>query len=268
MADRPDEGVALVLQSLAENADLLDALREGPGRKQELACELDLSPKTVYRRIRQLREFDLVERGEDGYRLTAIGRFHADLFHEAVDLSGRLYDGGDLFEDLPAAELPPPEIFASADVIRSKPVAPNRPLRRFAEVVAAADRLYGYSPVVFPEYVETFHEELVEGSLRADLLLSESMLDPVTEDFTERFTEVLESGNASVFVTEEEIPFTGIVVTEPERRALLVVYAPGGGLRGVIDTTHPRAVDWVERQYADYLEDAHSVSEATGEGSD
>ncbi|MFC7167299.1 helix-turn-helix transcriptional regulator [Halospeciosus flavus] len=259
MADRPDEGVAPVLKSLADNADLLERLLDGPARKQALACELDLSPKTVYRRARQLRDYDLVERCEEGYRLTATGRFHAELYREAADLSGHLYDGGDLFDDLDHDELPPPEIFADADVIRSNPVAPNQPLRRFEEVVQEADVLRGFSLVVFPEYVETFHQEIVEGGLQADLLLSESMLDPVTEDFTEQFTEVLDAENATFFLTDAEITYTGIVVTEPERRALLVVYAPGGGLRGVIDTTHPTAVEWVADRYDAYLADAEPV---------
>ncbi|WP_083252599.1 GntR family transcriptional regulator [Haladaptatus sp. W1] len=67
--ERPD----VLLSTVVKRAGFLTALASGPIPKRHLRDELDVSRSTVYKAVRELHEYELVERTDEGLALTLAG---------------------------------------------------------------------------------------------------------------------------------------------------------------------------------------------------
>ncbi|WP_435100862.1 helix-turn-helix transcriptional regulator [Halarchaeum sp. P4] len=250
-----------VLETLAANHDLVAALVDGPRQKQALADDLDVSPKTVYRRTRRLREHGLLTRGDAGYRLTVLGSLLADLHLDAADLVDRASDADSLLSALDEDVVPPYWVLYEADVVQSEPFAPNQPIGRMRDLVTESDALRGFSPVVLPQYVELFHERAQAG-LSADLVVTPRIVEALRESAPDELRAALER-DVTLHQTDRDLPYGLIVVDEPVPKAFILFYAENGGLQGVLSNDDPRTVVWARRQYETYAADAERVDPAT-----
>lgn len=259
-ADRPP--APEVLETLAANHELVAALADGPRQKHALADELGVSPKTVYRRTRRLREHGLLSRGEDGYLLTVLGSLLVDLHLDGADLVERAYESESLLSALDEDAVPPYWVLHDADVVRSEPYAPNRPLDRMRDLVVDSAKLRGFSPVVLPQYVEMFYESAMDTDLDADIIVTPSIVEALREDAADELRAAL-GRDVDLYQTDADLPYGLIVVDEPVPHAFFLFYAANGGLQGVLSNDDPRTVVWARRQYESYLADAERVGPAS-----
>ncbi|MCC6050254.1 MAG: helix-turn-helix domain-containing protein, partial [Thermofilum sp.] len=67
-----------LIEASEKCADLVEAMREGPAKLDELAAKLGRDRSTVYRRLRLLLEAGAARRTPRGYELTPLGLALAD----------------------------------------------------------------------------------------------------------------------------------------------------------------------------------------------
>lgn len=230
-----------VIETVVKRAAFLDRLAAGPTAKRDLRDDLDVSRSTVYKAIRELEDAGIAEQTEEGCRLTLFGRLVVEqywTFAEAVD---------DIEPHASLLGVLPPDcpmitgVLVGAEIILTEQHAPYRPVGRIEDVVRNADSVTAMTPVVVPQYVDLFREQIVERDTTAELVLESPVVEYLRSDHGERFAETLETGRLAVWETSETIPF-GIVASLDEIAVL--VYTENGELAGILVNDTDAALDW------------------------
>ena len=242
MSDEADSDLRECISTVVKRTEFLDRLAEEPTSKRDLRDELDLSRSTVYKAVRELEDRGLVTETDAGVALTLVGRLLAE---ECLTFESRVAavtDAEALLSALPADVPVTTDLLVGAETVRGERHAPTGPVAYIDEFVRRTDRVVGFTPVVLPQYVDMFHEEVVSGDLIADLVLETPVVEYLRENHGDRLSAALATGNLSVRRTDETLPF-GLVVAEDEG-VVLIVYDESGDLRGVLMNDTDAALDW------------------------
>ncbi|WP_276300471.1 helix-turn-helix transcriptional regulator [Halorussus lipolyticus] len=241
---------------LIEYADLVEALRDGPRRKQALVDRLGVSPETVYRRTRDLRDAGLLERTQSGYALTNLGRLYAREYDSVQTFARRLHEARDLLEHFATDELPPRAVFRNADITTVEQYAPDRPSRWVERAIRRTRRFRGLLPVL-PRRLADALGASRSSETRTDVILDADVADHYRADTD--FAETFDRESAGLYLTDEQIPY-GILLVDCENgddtTLALTVYDEQGVLRGVVVNDDRSAVSWGERRYERYRAEA------------
>ncbi|SIR08617.1 Predicted transcriptional regulator, contains HTH domain [Haladaptatus litoreus] len=254
----PDELIAIV----TKRASFLAVLSSGAMEKRALRDELGVSRSTVYKAVRELKAYDLVERTNDGLRLTLAGRIlesEYDTFRRRTEDVCRTRH---LLSTLPADCGIPTALIENAETILPERHAPNHPIQYFERMVSDADCVRGLSPVALPQYVDLFYERSVSGGMAAELVLEQPVVKYLVTDYSDELREALEIGNLSVWETENTLPFGLIVAkgtTNEHDGVCVVVYNERGELRGLITNDTRNAVEWGHETFERFRNDATLV---------
>jgi predicted transcriptional regulator len=246
------------LSYVVRYADLIDLLRDGPRRKRTLADRLDVSPETVYRRTRDLRDVDLLERTDAGYALTNLGRLYARQYESFRAFGRRLYDVRGVLEQLD--DVPPCELFEGADFVPVEQHAPDEPRRRLAREVRRADRVSVIFPVLTRRHVALL-EDHVSGGGRARVVLDASVADHLRENDSSLLGDLWNRESVSVR-RSDDAPSYGILLNDgPETESATVsVYDERGALRSVVTNDAGPAVSWAADAFEQCWTDATPLS--------
>lgn len=244
--------------SVVEYEDLVEALRDGPRRKQTLVDRLGVSPETIYRRTRDFRDHGLLERTPSGYALTNLGHLYARQYEFARTITQELYDIRDLLEHFEVGDLPPWDLFRNAEVVTVEQRAPDRPARRLETTIRRAERLHGLFPVLSHRIAATLGD--VAGTVESlDLTLDAAILGHYADD--PAFTDAFDADCATVRRTDDTAPYGVLLVEDGESTsAAMTVYDDRGTLRGVVVNDSPAAVAWGEEVYDRYRTESARVS--------
>ncbi|NHN58880.1 winged helix-turn-helix domain-containing protein [Halorussus rarus] len=246
-----------MISTVVKRRPFLDRLAEGPTAKRDLRDELAVSRSTVYKAVRELEEQGLVTETDEGVRLTLVGRLLADEYRAFETHAAGIHDCAGLLSVLPADAPVTVDPVLGADTVLAERHAPTRPVEYIDDLVRRADRVFGATPVVLAQFVDIFHEEIVDGDLTADLVLETPVLEYLQQDHTDRLAEALETGRLSIRRTDEPLPF-GFVGSESEG-LVLIVYDENGELRGVLLNDSEAAIDWgraTHRAFRDRAEES------------
>jgi predicted transcriptional regulator len=219
-----------------------------------------VSKTTLHRIVEFLREYDLVEERDRELALTPLGRVAADEVSGYVE---RMTTARRIEPFLNNVALDAPEydldvdLFRDATVTLPKPGQPQRPVRRVMDLVAEADELRGFGPVLLPIYVEVFHREIKDG-MQTELLLDQNVFEGLRSEYPEKLRESVETGSLEVLV-HDGLPF-GLVLSE-EAIALLG-YDDEGVLRVLLEDDSADLLAWGEDVYEAYREQAEPVDRA------
>ncbi|EFW93029.1 transcriptional regulator protein-like protein [Haladaptatus paucihalophilus DX253] len=250
--ERPDA----LLSTVVKRAGFLTALASGPIPKRHLRDELDVSRSTVYKAVRELHEYELVERTDEGLALTLAGRMLESEYGAFRSVAEDVNRTRELLSVLPNDSRVSIELVEGATTIFAERHAPNHPLRYFEEMVSDADRVLGISPVALPQYVELFHDRTVGEGMAAELVLERPVVEYLITDYGERLNEALASNHVSIWELDTTLPF-GLIVTEGERDGVsLVVYDDRGELRGLLTNDTSDAMAWAKDVFETYRERA------------
>ncbi|WP_435153755.1 helix-turn-helix transcriptional regulator [Haladaptatus sp. DFWS20] len=251
----PDE----LITTVAKRAEFLSALSSGPVRKRNLRDELNLSRSTVYKAVRELQEYDLVDRTENGLTLTLAGRILEAEYNSFHDHVADVCRTRHLLSILPTDCEIPIDLIEEAEVVLAERHAPNHPVQSFEKMVLEAEYVRGLSPVALPQYVDLFYERSVSEGMDADLVLERPVVEYLVTDYSDQLQEALEAGGLSVWETEVTLPFGLIVVEGTHDSVGVVVYDKRGELRGLITNNTPQAVAWGRETFERCRDDATLV---------
>lgn len=255
-----DADVNETIRCIVKRTRFLEQLAHGPTDKRDLEETLGVSRSTVYKAVRELEERSLVEQNADEVLFSLYGRLLFERYRSFAETASDVCDRRDLLSALPPDAPVTPDLLAGAEVVRSEPVAPDRPLDYLEDLIRDAERVVGLAPAMFRRYVELFHDDLVSGELPTDILFERSVVEHVRERYPDRFRESLGTDCCSLWGTDESLPF-GLVLTEGEREEVVVVVYDEGRPVGVIVNDTPAALDWGRDAFESYREDATRVDE-------
>lgn len=245
--------------ALIKRSAVIDCIRERPRRKRDIQDELGVSRSTVYKAIRELEELRLVEQTSAGCQLSLLGRLLSDEYEEFFRHVETICRPGTLLDHLPADADLTTDVLVGADVVVAQRHAPRRPVTIAGDLIRDATEVRGFSPVALPQYVDVFRDEIVSGTLAADLLLEEPVVEYLIDHYREELAESFESDDLAVWRTTESLPFGLILVDAPERAVIVMVYDDGGELRGLISNRSERAFAWGTDLYERHLTAATAV---------
>ena len=236
---------------------LVKALRDGPRRKQTLVDRLGVSPETIYRRTRDLRNVGLLERTPSGYALTNLGHLYARQYEFARTITRELYEVRDLLEHFEAADLPPCDLFRDAEIVTVEQRAPDRPARRLETKIRRSERLRGLFPVLSHRVVTTLGN--VSGTAESlEVVLDAGIVEHYADD--PAFADTFDADSATIRRVDDTVPY-GVLLTEDGTGAsvAITIYDERGTLRGLIVNDACTAVAWGEEVYGRHRAGAVNV---------
>lgn len=239
MTHKPD--VDDIIETVVKRAAFLDRLAAGPITKRDLRDELEVSRSTVYKAVRELEDAGIVEQTGDRCRLTLYGRLLVEQYHLFAETVGDVERHEPLLGALPPDCPMITDVLVGAEYVLAERHAPNRPIGRVEELVRRADSVAAMTPVVIPQYIDLYYEQVVEHGTTADIVLESPVVEHLRSDHGDKFAEAIETGRLAVWETGEALPF-GLVVSVDE--VLVVVYTEGGELAGLIVNDTDAALDW------------------------
>ena len=245
---------------VVKRSRLVDLLRTGPRYKRDLQEELGVSRSTIYKAVRELEDEGIVERTDEGHRLSLVGRLVHREYREFSDSVAAVSGSGDLLAVLPSEVPLTLDALAGAEVTRAERHAPNRPVEAVERIVEDASKLRGMSSAALPQYVAVFRDQIVAGRLVAELLLERPVVEYVFANYRDEVMESFASDNVRFRETTASLPFGLIVVEEPEPEMAVLVYGDDGALKGVIRNDSAAACDWAAEVYGSYAADATEVA--------
>jgi len=233
---------------LSTRGPVLEAIENGNRRRYEIMEYTGIAKSTAYRALKELRENGLAEKNGREHRLTPYGECALER-HRRVEF---LSEYGDLL-NLIGDEMKH-EALLNAEVVRSEPHAPLKPVQKLEEVAEEGDRIRGLAPVFMERYVE-FANELLRNGVDAEFVMEKGTADEVTGGHDEKFEKNLRLG-ADLYITNRRIP-CGLLLTES--RVCFVAY-DDSSVEGcvVADGAH----GYAEGLYADYRHSADMLSSA------
>lgn len=244
---------------LSKRGRCLGELLDEPTRKPELQSRLDVSRSTVDYAVRELLEFELIDRVPEGFRATLFG----ELAHAAYVRYDRMLAGQCVAAEVLAAIEPghidEPALFEGAEVVLPDPAAPDRPLRRFLELVEGCDGLRGFSPVVLENYVDVFHNRIVNDGMQTEVIITREVLGHLASTYAGRFREVLEADNCTIYESTADPAFGLVLLDLAGKEHVGIVVHDGSGIRGFVVNDGPLVREWGEQLYLMYRKDAEPV---------
>lgn len=248
-----------VIETVVKRASFLDRLAAGPTTKRDLRDDLDVSRSTVYKAVRELEDAGIVEQTEGGCRLTLFGRLLVEQYQRFAETVGDVERHRSLLGVLPPDCPVITDVLVGAEFVLGERHAPNLPVGRIEDLVRRADRVAAMTPVVIPQYVDLYHEQVVDRDTTADVVLEAPVVEYLRSDHGERFAEAVETGRLAVWETDETLPF-GLVYSRDE--LAVMVYTDSGELSGVIVNDTDAALDWGREVFHRYRARADQLATA------
>jgi predicted transcriptional regulator len=250
-----DRDVSSVADVLAKRNALLTTLADGPTDQPALRAELGVSRSTVYKSLKELEDFGLVEKRDEGYGLTGFGRLAWQRHDAYLGRLERLTDAELLLDGLPADRQYPPSLFEHGHIVAPGRNAPERPLERMETMAGAADRLRCLSPAGMPRYLETTHERVASTDQTVVLIIESAALSRLADSYG-RFEEAITEPGLIVHTAEEVLPFA-VMLFDDETIGLFAY--DEGSLLGAAFSSDPDAVRWGETLFERALERSERV---------
>jgi predicted transcriptional regulator len=245
-----------LLLEAVKRAPLLAELLDGPTEMRQLNRRLAPSRSTIHRTVQTFTDRGIVDKTDDGLRLTGFGRAIA---HFTVEYQERLESATRLEPFLntisPADVDIPVEFFADATVARPKPSHPHFAIKRIAELIEASDSLRMFSSVISPFYVDVTHREMMNG-MEIEVIFDETLAETILSEYHDEAVESLESGRFEVYL-HDHVPFELFIF---EDRMGMAAHDDRGIARALVETDAPEAITWAEDVYESYAAESDTIS--------
>lgn len=243
-----------LLIDLLRRSSLLEELQEDVLDRRELQDRLDVSRATIHRHTRLLGEWDLIEKSNDGFRLTEVG----DLVTETlVQFKQEALSTLQLAPILDAVQDAPVDIdgepFMDATVTTAGAGDPYGPLRRFVTLVDEAERLRGVDTgAIAPLYLDEIHHRILTG-METDIVSQPAVIAELLDTYSEKYVEPYEKGLLRLRLGEE-LQFSVLIL---DGRVGIAVRKGDDSSRPVFaDTDDPTVREWAEAVFETYKAEA------------
>lgn len=237
------------IELVVQRYEFLDRLAESPARKPALVEDLDASRSTVDRAIRRLEAAEFVERADEGYATTVLGRLAAERYREFVADERGLLSAEDVLGALPRdAEVP--STLLSGATVEAAPDAPYRLYDRVIDDVADADRCRILLPRLGDSRpLRLCHARAVEDGLDVELVVAPAVLERIRAEFPHLSAELADHGGVEVRVGEV-VPFELYRTDGTEGAAASLVTVDADGAVGLVRSDSDDAVEWADGRWS------------------
>ncbi|MFB6133479.1 MAG: helix-turn-helix transcriptional regulator [Halanaeroarchaeum sp.] len=244
----PDH-VERVTALLAKRFDLLDALAAGPLGKGELEAELDVSRSTIDRAVRSLESENLLKREGGTVSLTLFGRVLLGGYRGFRAGLVNLVDARPFFDGLGDEASIPFGLFQCADVVTATRRSPHGPIVALQEFLEDANSVQSIVTGVLPEYVRSYHEQVVEHGMDAEIVVRSPILDELLSTYWNPLRDVLATDRFSIYELQSDPPLSLKIAEMEETTEVAVVTYGDQGVSGFVRSRNADAVEWAPDIY-------------------
>lgn len=246
------EQISFLTRSVPRVRLLGELLDDGPLPQRELAERLETSRSTVARSLNDFEQRDWVTHEDGVYRLTPVGERIIDELLGLVETVNaveglspflRWFPTGAFDLDITA--------LADATVVTPSEGDPYAPARTQTKLLRATGDFRGIFPSIDLEGSKFVHEQITNGRLEAEIVVSPSVEETITGgEFARLFREKLETGRLTVLSTDVEPPFyLGIADDE----TVQIGVEDGEGFpRALLEVDDERVLEWASGVYKRY----------------
>ncbi|WP_049925640.1 transcriptional regulator FilR1 domain-containing protein [Halopiger goleimassiliensis] len=251
-----------ILLTAVERRDALALLADGPYHRREIQAELELSKTTCHRIVRTFDDYGLLERTDDGYKLTATGELLASAVDDYVRDVRTTFECGPFVAAFAETDVTfDVDAFRDARITRPEPNDPTLPLDREFDVFREADH---FTLVDGNQHVpELYLEQVIEIGLEHGKEAEHIAPLPIVEKRLTQFPEV-HKRHSEVDATLQyricpDVPF-GLVLYEDEHVVVRTYDEVTGSIELMADTDADDAVAWARDVIQHYREKADPPS--------
>ncbi|WP_338727237.1 helix-turn-helix domain-containing protein [Haladaptatus sp. DJG-WS-42] len=248
------------MTTVEKRRGIVSCLRAEPHDTRDLVDALGASRSTVYRGTRELEALRLIEQVDGSYALTTFGRAVAESYFSFSDDLETLCDLQPSLSALPREVDIPTHVLAGAAVVHATAHDPDRPVTAFERVVRNADRLIGFSPIPRSRYIDLFSDELLAGTLDADLVTTSEVVEYMLSEYDALLTDVFAVENFRFFATTDPLLLELMVVEAPREFLTVSLYDEQKHMRAFLTNDDSAAVSWGRAQFERYRENATLVN--------
>lgn len=238
------------LATIAKRRRVIDCIRSGIRDKRELENELGVSRQTVGRALSELSNADVISDSRNQEcQLTVYGEFLYEEFQRLIERYQCYEQVKPLLLSLPNDNVLEPSAVLHSKVLLAERPAPQRPIRELQSILADAQTVRGFTPVVLPAFVDMFSTEILDVDLRAELVFSPDVREYLNAEYGDVVEEVTKNGNCTIYTAEVD-PTIGVVVDGSI--VWIGIYDDQGNLLGAIINDSQAAIDWAEGVVDEY----------------
>lgn len=252
--------VADLISTVARRERLLAALHESPLAKCDLVRLLDVSRSTVDRAVRSLESEKLVERRDEGYGLTLVGRLVYEEYRGFAERTAGLLCAAPGLDMLPVDTAFDPASLVGADLTLAERATPYRPGDRHLELIDDAERVRLLSTAISPRYVEVVREAVVERETTVHLGVTTPVAERLVEDHATALCEVLETGGVELRELDDGPPFSLGLFYGPEQTVFGALVYDGGTPRAYVENDTHEAAAYGEECFERYWASAEPIT--------
>lgn len=248
---------------LTTRVEVLEAIDDRPQRKPSLVETVESSRSTIDRAVGELVKQGCIDASTGEYHTTPLGRIalnvHRDYVERIDDVvrAREVLNENQNLADLPAAFL------RDVEVSVADPSLPEAALEPSVELLQHSDRLLGLAPVVLASYIELVEAGVTENDLTAEIVIHDSTVPKLLE-YRDSLSEVIDSGAVTLYVTEEELPYSLWLMESADDAVAGITVHQNGGVRGMLMNAAPQAVVWARDQYESYKAEAMKYEPENG----
>lgn len=246
-------GTEELFNKAVSRRDALEVLSEGPLYRRDLQERLDISKTTCHRIVHEFDEHGLIERTDDGYRLSPFGEEVAGEVDRAARNVTTARELEPLLSAFEATDLRfDVSLFADATVTQAQPDNPYPPINRFVELLREAETLRSLDRTsIAPPYVDEIFELILEGGLKIEAIYPRSVVEKLFSEYPDYHRRAAELGRGTLRV-HDDISF-GMSLFD-DRVGLRAYDQRTGALELFTDTGNEEAVEWAEGVFETYRE--------------
>lgn len=236
-----------LIEVLSRRHEILRSLDDTPKERHVLVDYLDASKSTIYKGISQLQEQNLIESTNNGLQPTLFGKLALRQYDELA----RTADLGDLLQSLPPDTIHPSAL-VGAETVTPDNRAVNRHLARIETMLQEAEAIRGFSPAVSPEYLSVLHQRIIDDGLTVDLVLTEEIVSYLREEYPAISSDLLSTSDVALFWTENELPFTLLLISTSEKTRVCIELGENGNATGLILNDSAESLRWAKEVYTQH----------------
>lgn len=254
------DSIAFLARSHARVEILRRLLEAGPATQRAVRDDLDIPRSTVARSLTALTEQHWVEQRDGDYRLTPVGRLVTEEFFELAATIRTTQDLATFLTWFPHESVDLDlEALRTADITLFTEGNPYAPGRTQTQFVASASTFRGALPAIDIEGATVAHDQLMAGALEAELIVSpEVEATIVTDEFASLFREPVETGRLHLLVAADPVSlYLGLA---DGASAQIGVQDDDGLPRGLLESSNPDVVEWVDDRYRSLRDTARPMS--------
>lgn len=247
----------------ANRIEVLEAVREKPCTRGELAERTDASQPTLSRILADFNTRNWVTERDGKYEATVTGQLVASGITDLLETMETERTLRDLVPWLPA-ETMSFDLRALQDATITAPsqMKPNAPIQRSTELLRGADHVEIVSHAFNAQSLEVIYEQVTDNEQQFEGVLSESAIDAITadDDFRRKLRELATAETASIRVSPEPVP---VSVTITDDIVHMLLRNDDGVLQALLESESEPVLAWARDIHDQYWQDADPLDIAT-----